>query len=462
VVETETDVYGRDAGGRRQAQTDVLYVAFHGNAPTTRGPSRHLLGTGVAEVSFGRGEPATTRDGETVAFRIDDPLLSTDHGKLVRSAEGTWRLEDPSSKNGAIVGGVRTRSSAVAYGQVFALGHTLFVLARERVDPGRPLDLAGAALPAPLPALASFDTAFSDEISRIARVAPTTISVVLYGETGTGKEVTAAAIHELSRRRGRYVAVNCGGITPTLVESELFGHRKGAFSGATADKPGFVRASDHGTLFLDEIGELPLPAQAALLRVLQEREVVPVGDALPVPVDLRVICATHRDLPALVAEGKFRHDLHARLEGATITLPPLRARRIDLGLLIATLLTRARATDVVVTPHAAIRLFEYAWPTNIRELDKALAYAIAVADGEAITVEHLPETLRAAAPAIAPLLPPRPEPEPLTAEDQRLKQELELQLDECGGIVAEVARRRGVDRTQVYRWLRRFGIARGR
>jgi DNA-binding NtrC family response regulator len=363
-----------------------------------------------------------------------------------------------------------------------------------------PLDLAAGELPAPLPELATFDPAFGATVEQLARVAPTQVPILLLGETGTGKEVTARAIHELSRRRGPFVGVNCGAISPTLVESELFGHRRGAFSGATTDRLGHVRTADRGTLFLDEIGDMPLPAQAALLRVLEEREVVPVGDSMPVPVDLRVVAATHRDLAAMVADGKFREDLYARIHGIAITLPPLRARRTDLGLLIPALLRRQPyAEKVRFTPQAAALLFDYAWPRNIRELARALEVMTAMAAGEPIAVEHLPEELRAprepqggpppgrggtslvaalaavAAGAGADEAGARPQPaaapepadpaialddaEPLTAEDLERKASLEALLREHRGNVTKVAQQLGKDRTQIYRWIRRYRIS---
>jgi len=499
-VETETDIYA-SGGPQRRAPSDVLYIAFHGHEPM-RPPSRHVLGD-IDVISFGRGEHAVTRDREgglrRLVVRVADPLISSQHGELVH-AQGTWVLTTPTSKNGAIVGGVRTRSSRVEIGQLFSLGHTLFLLKREEVadppeppDPLRPgpLDLSASELPAPVPELATFDPAFSATVDQLGRVAPTQVPILLLGETGTGKEVTARAIHELSRRRGPFVGVNCGAISPTLVESELFGHRRGSFSGATTDRLGHIRTADRGTLFLDEIGDMPLPAQAALLRVLEEREVVPVGDSMPVPVDLRVVAATHRDLGAMVAEGRFREDLYARIRGLAITLPRLRDRRVDLGLLIPALLRRQpRAEKVRFTPQASSLLFEYAWPRNIRELARALEVMTAMAGDQPIAVDHLPEEIRAAreaadapAPAAGASLAavlaaagaaPRDredraaaeaesaaesDDEPLTAGDLERKESLEALLREHRGNVTEVARRMGKDRTQIYRWIRKFRIS---
>ncbi|MBZ0234462.1 MAG: sigma 54-interacting transcriptional regulator, partial [Deltaproteobacteria bacterium] len=304
------------------------------------------------------------------------------------------------------------------------------------------------------------------------------LPALVLGETGTGKEVMARALHELSQRRGAFVAVNCGAIAGTLVESELFGHRKGAFSGALTDRPGHVRAADRGTLFLDEIAELPPAAQAALLRALQEREVVPVGDSMPVSVDFRLCAATHRDLAAMVAAGTFREDLHARLLGATIHLPPLRDRRGDLGLLVRSLLLRQPdGQRARFSPAAALALVEHAWPRNVRELERVLAMAVTLAGRDPIDLPHLPELVTPSLPpAGSPARAPdddRPgvalvaaaratPPAELSPDETALKRELVAMLDANDGNVAEVARQMGKDRTQLYRWIRRFGIDRDR
>ena len=205
----------------------------------------------------------------------------------------------------------------------------------------------------------------------------------------------ARAIHELSGRRGAFVGVNCGALPQALIEDELFGHRRGAFTGAVDDRPGLVRSAEGGTLFLDEIGELPAASQVAFLRVLQEREVVPLGSDRPIKVDIRLCAATLRDLDELVASGRFRRDLHARLFDLTIELPPLRERRADLGLLVRALLARIPGGAGARFAPAALRaLVRHDWPSNIRELEKALRGAVARASGEAIELRHLPEAAR--------------------------------------------------------------------
>ena len=179
------------------------------------------------------------------------------------------------------------------------------------------------------------------------------MNIVLSGESGTGKEVLARALHDLSLREGNFVPVNCGALPASLIESELFGHCKGAFSGAVHDRPGHIRSANNGTLLLDEIADLPLAAQPALLRVLQEREVVPIGDSEPTAIDVRVISASHRNLPELVEQKLFRADLYARLSGVSFSVPALRERSEDIGCLVATLLRRRtvdRAASVSFSP----------------------------------------------------------------------------------------------------------------
>jgi transcriptional regulator with PAS, ATPase and Fis domain len=263
----------------------------------------------------------------------------------------------------------------------------------------------------------------------------------------------ARAIHTMSGRRGAFVPVNCGALPENLVESELFGYKKGAFSGAQQDHPGLVRAADGGTLFLDEIGDLPAPAQAALLRVLQEREVMPVGGTKAVPIDLRVIAATHRDLDEMVADQAFRHDLFARLAGFRVTVPTLAERRADLGLLIGALHMRLfDAEHPGFDIDAARLLMRYPWPLNVRELEQALATAHVLAKAELVRAEHLPDTIRTGRP------PGAPRPVVLSEIDQKVRDTVVAALREHQGNVSAVARALDKDRKQIQRWIKRFGL----
>ena len=239
-------------------------------------------------------------------------------------------------------------------------------------------------------------------VKTLARVARTDATVLLEGESGTGKELAARTLHHYSSRASRrLVVVNCGALPETLLESELFGHVKGAFTGASSARPGLFREANGGTLFLDEIGDLSLHLQTRLLRALQEREVVPVGAETPIKVDVRVVAATHRDLSAMVEDARFREDLFYRLDVVTVLLPPLRERKQDIPLLVdhflRTLGRRHRRGPVAVDPEAQSRLLAYDWPGNVRQLQNVLERALVLAEQDAIGPEHLPEEIRSVA-----------------------------------------------------------------
>jgi two-component system, NtrC family, response regulator AtoC len=241
----------------------------------------------------------------------------------------------------------------------------------------------------------------------IERAAEFKTTVLLTGESGTGKEVLARALHAQSARRNQaFVAVNCGAIPEALLESELFGHAKGAFTGADRARRGLFVEADGGTLFLDEIGELPLPLQVKLLRVLQEEEVRPVGESKSRSVDARVIAATARDLTREVAAGRFREDLFYRLDVVRVTVPPLRERREDIPLLVDHFLASFRASlgkpVRSVADDALAKLVAYAWPGNVRELENVIERAMILADDERISLRELPENVRGDAPAVSP------------------------------------------------------------
>ncbi|HET7501575.1 MAG TPA: sigma 54-interacting transcriptional regulator [Kofleriaceae bacterium] len=425
--------------------------------------SRHVLDD-IDEVWFGRGDRSAQRsradDRGVLELRIPDRRMSSRHGRLVRGPSG-WVLDDPDSKNGAIVDGAVTRRSVIPDGAVFELGHTFFMFRTAPVEHDAALDACDGELRAGAPALRTFDGVLAERFATLARVAPTAVSVLLQGETGTGKELVARAVHQLSGRGGAFVAVNCGALPPSLIEAELFGHRRGAFTGAIGERLGLVRSADGGTLFLDEVGELPATSQAAFLRVLQEREVVPVGVDHPVKVDVRLCAATLRDLEALVATGQFRRDLYARLFGLTIELPPMRRRRVDLGLLARHLLALLPGgAELRLAPAALRTMLRHDWALNIRELEKVLTTAAALATDGVIEVVHLPEAMRRGR---AEPPPATPAPEPVTpsaarTSDDELHEQLVGLLTLHQGNVLAVSKALQTRRTQVYRWLRRFGI----
>jgi transcriptional regulator with PAS, ATPase and Fis domain len=409
---------------------------------------RHQL-DGIDEITFGRGErDLATRKGTTLALEVADPRMSQRHARMIRN-DGEWTIEDLGSRNGTFIDGAKSDRGPVDPGAWIELGRTAFLVTMH--EPGSAKDLDASQLSTPFGEIRTFSTVFERALAGLARVALTKQSVVIHGETGTGKELLARGLHVASRRKGPFVAVNCGALPQTLVESELFGYRKGAFSGANEDREGLVRSADGGTLFLDEIADLPLATQAALLRVLQEREVLPLGATRPIDVDGRVVAATHRDLEREIGAGRFREDLLARLAGYTLTVPALRERREDLGILIAALLTRLGPTgeNVRFTPDSGAALLRYGWPRNVRELEQVLGSAAALAADGVIELEHLPRALQA----------PRAErEEELSPADLRRRDELRELLGKHRGNIAAVGRALGVARMQVHRWLDRFGL----
>ncbi len=390
--------------------------------------------------------------------------MSSSHAVLHRVL-GSWVIEDAKSKNGTLVNGRLTERAELADGDLIELGHSFFFFRAALATPTNgPALVMADQLRESAPGLATLVPSLAEEFEKLEAIAPSSVSVVIRGESGTGKEVVAGAIHQLSRPSGPFVAVNCGGLSRTLVESELFGYRKGAFSGAEEDRIGLVRSADRGTLFLDEIGDLPPSAQAVLLRVLQEGEVLPVGATRPMKVDIRLLAATHRDLDGLVEKNEFRADLLARISGFTLFLPPLRQRREDLGLLIRVLLRREmpeRATGVTFSSDAARSLLAYPWPFNIRELEKSLLTSVLLAKSGPVELVHLPASIRAPEARVWQRLggiPEDREPKRLSESDRRRREEIRALLHEHAGNVTAVAHALGKRRTQVQRWIKRYRI----
>ena len=292
---------------------------------------------------------------------------------------------------------------------------------------------------------------------RAARFASAEAPVVILGESGTGKEVVARALHGNSSRRDRpFLAVNVAALPGELLESELFGHVRGAFTGASAAKRGLFEAADGGTLFLDEIAEMPLALQAKLLRVLQDGEIRRVGDIRPFAVDVRVVCATHRELGEQVRRGLFREDLYYRLKVLTLRVPPLRERTDDILPLAEQFVRDEGHPEARLTPEAARVLVSYAWPGNVRELASALKHGIALASGGTIRPEDLPEELLRRAPVPGASAAAGPDLRPLV--DVEREHILQV-LSACQGSQAEAARILGIGRNTLWRKLRRFATA---
>ena len=296
----------------------------------------------------------------------------------------------------------------------------------------------------------------------IEKVAPSTASVLIRGESGTGKEVVARSIHEHSGRSGDFVAVNCGAIPDNLLESELFGHEKGAFTGAHRRRIGQFEQAAGGTIFLDEIGDMPANMQVKLLRVLQEKVIERVGGADPVSLDVRVIAATHQDLQAGIATGDFREDLYYRLAVFPIDIPPLRERIADLPLLVAELVRRLRVEhriSISLSDEAMDCLMEYAWPGNVRELANLIERLSVIKSHGTVSRNDLPRRLQPA--AIAGERGPGPELVNVSLKQHLsdIERELILEaLDQSGGVVARAANLLGVGRTTLVEKMRRYRL----
>jgi transcriptional regulator of acetoin/glycerol metabolism len=322
-------------------------------------------------------------------------------------------------------------------------GLALFASAIAPVSSFRaPATSISVRLPAALRQLSFGDPAMEALQARAAKLADRHIPILIKGETGSGKEYLARAIHDSNAKPGPFIAVNCAAIPEQLIESELFGYVPGAFTGAMQKgKTGLIEAANGGTLFLDEIGDMPLALQSRLLRVLSESEIQPVGALKPKPVKFRLLSASHRDLAALAAEGRFREDLLYRLNAATLTLPSLRQRQ-DFDNLVDHLLRRIgeEEGETITLDRAARKVLAgYGWPGNLRELDNTLRVAAAIATDATITIDCLPEHFQA---------------EIAMGNGRTDQQALHRELDACGNNISALARKLGVNRSTIHRRLK--------
>jgi transcriptional regulator with GAF, ATPase, and Fis domain len=421
----------------------------------------------VTEVTLGR-DPQN-------GVAIPEQAVSRQHSRI-SLRDGKWIISDLGSRNGTMVGGRFIHEVELEPNDEIRIGDAIFKFVREGAERfvGYRMDgqVAGerkAGLLAELIGGAQMDQIAAD----IERIAPTELSSVVLGETGTGKEVVARGLHRLSGRKGSLQAINCAAIPPNLLESELFGYRRGAFSGADRDKPGLIKLADGGTLFLDEIGDMPLDAQAKLLRVLQSREVFPLGATTAERVDIRVVCATHRDLYQYVREGKFRGDLFARLNEHVVRLPPLRERKEDVYQLALAFGARYGRPDIRFTFSFVVALLHYDWPFNVRELESCIKRGVALTEGAPLDTQHLPDAIaehmkgygdrtRQPEPTLPPAteLPPTAErvDEIVSRRAAPTEEELRELLTRHKGNIAAVGRELGKERMQVHRWLKKYGI----
>ena len=428
-----------------------LFVALECDRPMA-GPTRHLLAD-LEEVTIGRGATRSfTRAARRLQIALPDSRMSSLHARLVRVGD-EWSISDENSRNGLFLDGERQKSGRLRDAMQIRLGHTLFWFrAALPTSDQQPRDLDAESLGASVPGMETLLPRLANDFAVLSQIAPHGVPILIEGDTGTGKELMARAVHQICQRKGPLVAVNCGALPPNLVESELFGHVRGAFSGAVQDRPGLVRAAHTGTLFLDEVGELPLSAQVAFLRVLQERKVTAIGSSRPVEVDLALVSATNRDLGQLVAAERFRSDLYARLAGFRFKLPRLSERREDFGFFLRALLAQQGRANATFSAAAAERLLGHDWPLNVRELEHTLRAALALAVDGHIDVPHLLEALR----------PPVPSPPPASAAlepaERELRDRLVALLELHAGNIAEVARVMGKGRTQIHRWVQRYDL----
>jgi two-component system, NtrC family, response regulator AtoC len=359
--------------------------------------------SGVSVVSLaGRDEWLVGRADECDIV-VADGSVSREHARLLLG--DAMVLEDLGSTNGTTVQGRRLQPrerTAVSVGSVLELGSAMCVLQRAPIASGLRLAAANAALARLRPRLDGADTdepiicdpAMRNLYALLDLVAPSPLSVLVLGETGVGKELYAQAVHRRSpRAAGRFLELDCGALPESILEAELFGYEKGAFTGAVQPKVGLFESAHGGTVFLDEVGELSLSTQAKLLRVLETGQVMRLGSVQPVVVDVRFVAATNRDLRHLIAEGRFRPDLYFRLNGISVTLPPLRQRRADLGPLAAHFAARAARSmgrpPPALTDEAVVAFERYEWPGNVRELRNIVERAVVMCRGPHLGLDEL-------------------------------------------------------------------------
>jgi DNA-binding NtrC family response regulator len=393
--------------------------ALQGVVLVTAGSAAGLVVTVPASrpVTFGRSNECTVV--------LDDQGVSRIHAEIALVGDG-YLVRDRGSTNGTYVNGERVGFAApLAQGDGIVLGagtKMRFTLVDEAE--AQVLRRIYEAVPREAKRARKGRTVAGDDgnvlrdaamralYERAARAASTRISVLIVGETGVGKELLARAIHQASpRAKGPFMALNCAALSETLLEAELFGHEKGAFTGADRARPGVFEAAEGGTVFLDEVGELPLSTQVTLLRVLEDRRVMRVGGHTSREVDVRFLSATHRDLEDAAKRGSFRHDLFFRLNGMRLTIPPLRERTGEIEELAALFLARAcaeagRAERPALSPEVRRALLAYPWPGNVRELKNAIESAVVLCAGGTLLPEHLPRCVQEAPASRGALAPP--------------------------------------------------------
>lgn len=383
-----------------------------------------------------RGDRFVIGSGRDADLRVEDRTVSARHARIEATAEGV-RVEDLGSRNGVYVGGARVESAWLTTGETSLVVGRTAVTVRSMHQADEVIHSAD-----PIPGLIGSSVPMRRLCMEVRRVASLRAPVLLQGESGSGKDVVARAVHTLSKRSGAYVPLNVGAIAETLADAELFGHCRGAFTGAVAARSGAFEQAHRGTLFLDEIAELSPAIQVKLLRVVEEKRVRPVGGTRAEDVDVRVISATWAPLEERVADGAFREDLYHRIATFVIRVPALRTRKSDVPALGRVLLGRLRDElgPKELGSQALAALVQHSWPGNVRELASVLYRAAVAAPGQEIDSRHV---------ALALALPTKKKPRALEPE------EAEALLHEHGGNVSASARAAGVPRSTFRSWLER-------
>jgi transcriptional regulator of acetoin/glycerol metabolism len=420
-----------DETGKRTKSPGRLGIRW-----VTPGAPSAFLAIEQARVIIGRGPE--------VNVPLDAEGLSRQHLEIYRQGPATI-AHDLGSTNGTHVNGRRVEYAPLSDGDVIRLGDVIGVVARDAASEGPSRDALGPDL--------TFGPGLAPQLAELGRVAATDLPVLIVGETGVGKEFVAQAVHALSGRRGNFQAVNCAALPVALAEAELFGHSRGAFTGAEQATLGHLRAADGGTLFLDELPELPLPVQAKLLRVLQDGRVTPLGDTRAHPVSFRIVAACQQMPELLVASGRLRRDLVERLSGLTTPVPPLRQRRVDIAFFFRSFLNRYTAGRIpAVDPRMLECVLLHDWPGNVRELDLLTRRLLALHGHEPLLRRSfLPDAMIDNVPPGDEPTPPRSEPADRDQHDRLLLAEA---LRRHNGNLTRAATEAGISRARAYRLMR--------
>ena len=432
---------------RRRSTVETVLRVIH-TPDTEQLGFEQVLGPAVTLIGRGTGENHLRIEG--------DRSLSRNHAAVVYDNDARrFVLEDQGSRNGTHVNGRRAQREHLSVGDLIRLGETVICVAVKAAAGDEATPVMGRSIVA-------VSAAMRGVLAQCQQVGPTDLHVLITGETGVGKELVARYLHQCSGAKGPLVAVNCATLRPELAASELFGHVKGAFSGADRDRRGLLESAAGGTCFLDEVGELLPDIQAQLLRAIEEREVRPVGASRTAVVDARFVAATNVELGTAVEGGQFRSDLYARLAQWTLAVPPLRERRDDVPALVRHLLLEfAPRAEYSVTADAMEALCLHSWPMNVRELASGLRrVTVELPGGGEVDLDLLSDEVVATLGPRADLDEPEPVPGlPSPPPGQApTRTELEILLTHYAGKVTDVARHLGRHRVQVHRWLKRHGL----